>query len=379
MNKFYPRLKWWQWMSLWILLLAFFATGSIAWGFSTGLRERQSRIAFSEAVELQFQYSTGLADLEAGRYDLAHQRFEYIIQRKPDFPGAVDSLARAILLSAETKPDTADVTTPTITPSPTPDTRAIDELYAVAGSQLQNQDWENLLHTLIALRDIDPHYQAVEVDRMVFLTLRHLGEKKILQDGDLEAGLYDLALSEKFVRLDSQARTYRDWAYLYQFGLSFWGIFPDKVVNYFSQLATAAPYLRDLSGIFAKDRYTMALVQYGDHLVVLGDWCGASMQYSLAKDLIDDQNLQLTAVFVEKQCNPQTATPSNSLATATATPTIQMTITLEVTPTPETSMTIESPTATQGTGTPKPSPTPEPTSTVEESPIPSETPETASL
>ena len=375
------HLTWWQWMTLWILLLAFFSTISIVWGYSTGQSERQSRNALSEAVELQFQYSTGLADLEAGRFDLARQRFEYVILQKPDFPGVADSMAKAILLSAESteiNPDIPEVTTPTITPSPTPDTRAIDDLYAAANTQLQNQDWENLLHTLIALRDIDPHYQALEVDRMVFLALRYLGEKKILQDGDLEAGVYDLALTEKFVMLDSQARSYRDWVYLYQFGVSFWGIFPDKVVSYFSELAIAAPFLRDLSGIFAKDRYTMALIQYGDHLVEQGDWCGAATQFSLAKDLIKDQNLQLTVVYAEVQCDPSIATPTNTLATATASVTTPVTITLETTPSPELTITQETPTATPEETTPESSSTPEPSPTVEDTPLPTETPDSVS-
>jgi hypothetical protein len=376
-RRFLSVMAWWKWLIIWATMLAIFSATGAASGYSSGLQIREDKLKFALSIDLQVQFTQGLADLEAGRYDMAQQRFEYIIRNQPDYPGANDQLVRIILLSAENDANQAsmmpDPATLTPAPTATPDMRASDELFAAAQSLLQNQDWRNLLPTLIALRDIDPYYQAAQVDRMLFLALRYLGEVKILEDGDLESGLYDLALLEKFVILDSQARSYRDWVYLYQLGLNFWGIFPEKAVEYFSQLATVAPYLRDLSGIFAKDRFTQALILYGDYLAELGDWCGATAQYVQAQAFSDDPNLQLTAAFAESECNPPVDTPTPGQAIFTSTPTV------ELTPTPEITVSLESPTATlEATDSVVETASPDLTATIEETPLPSDTPESDS-
>ena len=185
---------------------------------------------------------------------------------------------------------------------PTPDTRAVDELFQVAQSQWQNQDWVSLSQTIVSLRNLDPSYRAREVDRMLFLALRFNGVDKILNKGNLEGGLYDLALVEKFALLDNQARTYQEWARLYILGASFWNVMPDKSVFYFKQLASAAPYLKDLSGIYAIDRYRLALIQYGDQLTKTDEWCLAVEQYDLAKSLNEDPGLQPTMIYAADLC-----------------------------------------------------------------------------
>ncbi|MBC8509163.1 MAG: hypothetical protein H8D34_30285 [Chloroflexi bacterium] len=362
LSNFIVRLEWWQWIVMWISALAVFSATGIASGYSSGIQERQRNLEFASVVDLQLQYELGMTDLNAGNYDLARQRFEYILRQNPSFPGITDRLAEVLIYLSKTADPGVEVEIPQATPSPTPDTRAIDEIYAVAQRQLLAQDWKNLRQTILALRDIDPLYQVSQVDRMLYLALRNAGIQKILEDGDLEGGLYDLSLAEKFVPLDSQATTYREWAYIYKFGVSFWGIFPDKVVNYFSQLAAAAPFLRDFSGIFAKDRYQMALLLYGDRLAEQGDWCAAAEQYTLAQSLLDDQGVQPTVIYAGEQCHgTQTPTPQDLQVTPTpeltstleATVTMEATITLEATPMPEITLEAESPTPTL-----EPTPTP---------------------
>ena len=185
---------------------------------------------------------------------------------------------------------------------------------------------------------------------MLFLGLRFSGIEKILNDGNLEGGVYDLALAERFAPLDSQVRIYQEWARLYQIGVSFWSVFPEKSVYYFSQLALAAPYLRDLSGIYAQDRYRMALLQYADRLVQAEEWCLANEQYQLSYSMLQDQGLQPTLTFSEEQClygdlspthTPESeiiVTPTISFTlTSTATQELILTPTVELTlnPTPE--------------------------------------------
>ena len=362
-QQLFHALSWWQWLVLTISLVSVFSATGIAWGYSSGVQERQHNRAMASAIDVGLQYEMALTDMEAGRYDLARQRLEYVIRQNPEYPGAVDRLAEVLIQIAQAVTAETIVETPTPQPTPTPDTRTIDELFANAQNQFHTQDWKILLQTIQQIRDIDPNYQPTAIDRMLFVALRMNGIDKILNWGDLEGGVYDLSLAERFVMLDSEANIYREWANLYQLGASFWGIFPEKSVYFFSQLATVAPNLRDFSGIFAKDRYRLALIQYGDHLAALGDWCLAREQYGLAQGLVADDELQPTAVFAVDQCNLL-----NGVVTA-APPEVQITPTLELTPTLEV-------TPTLGATTPTETPTPQPpAATPTETTAPTQIPE----
>jgi tetratricopeptide (TPR) repeat protein len=380
--RFFNRFSWFQWFLLGVFVLIFTGTVGLAFGYLSGVKNRENNRAIAAAVDISSQFELGMNDFEAGNYPLAQQRFEYVIQQNPNFPGAVDMLTETLLRLAETADITIEIEEmPTQTPSPTPDTRLADELYAVAQEQFRNQDWENLIQTITSLRDIDPLYQVGNLDRMLFLGLRFSGIDKILNEGNLEGGVYDLALVEKFAPLDSQARIYQEWARLYQIGVSFWGVFPDQAVYYFSQLVSTAPYLHDLSGIYVKDRYRLALLQYGDKLSQSGEWCSAIEQYDLAYDLLAEEGLQPTITFAEEQCRSGEIAPTSEpdleitqTPILTLTPTLGATlevtpeITPEITPTPGVEIT-PTPTPTQGEA-----PTPEPSPT-QSDPLPTQTPE----
>ena len=377
MMKNIDRLTWLQWFFLGAFLLIFIGTLGLVFGYASGNRERNQNLALSIAADTQAQYDLGLQDFEAGNYALARQRFDYVLQQDPNFPGVVDMLAETLIRLPEPVVQNPVVELPSPTPdlTPTPDTRQADELFLQAEGQFRNQEWKTLVQTIVALRDIEPLYRASEVDRMLFLGLYFSGIEKILNDGNLEGGLYDLALVERFALLDSQAQIYQEWARLYQIGVSFWGVMPEESVYYFSQLASVAPYLRDFSGIFARDRYRMALVQYGDQLSQAGEWCLALDQYNLAQSLLDDQVVQPTITFAEEQCllgdDSGTPEPDNGITETpifTLTPTLMVTFDgtptppIEITPTPApTEATPEpNPTETEPVETPTPALTPTP-------------------
>lgn len=385
--KFFNRFTWLQLGVVGLLVLLLAASAAMAAGYWSGTQVKSAQQAMARAVEIQTQFQLGQTDFQAGKYDLARQRFEYVLAQEPDYPGAVDLLAQTLLKMHESGVTPSEIQVPTPTLTPTPDTRAIEELYAQAQAQLGAQDWSGLVATVLALRNIDPLYQVFEVDRMLYLATRFNGGQKILELGDLEGGLYDLALSEAFAPLDKQSGIYRDWARLYQIGVSFWGVLPDRSVGYFAQLAAAAPYLRDLSGIYAKDRYRLALIQYGDFLSQAGDWCLAYEQYHLAQSLAENPGLQPTLTFAEESCQGEVATltpTSGSAVEIILTPTATLTFTqglpTDSTPTP----TLESsPTATSGVVQPtetatatatattpaeQPNPTATPTPTATETP-----------
>lgn len=292
--------SWFLWAFLGILTLFLIASFSAYGGYRSAIGERNSYRETQIAGDAEAQFLLGMEDMQAGRYELARQRFEYVIQHDPNFPGIQDRLAEVLL---ELRTTATPTTAPTPTLTPTPDLRGRDEIYDQARFMLMSGDWSNAIETLLTLRKRYPEFKAVEVDGMLYVALRNQGVDKISAESDLEGGMYDLTLAEKFGPLDAEARNWRSWAELYRLGAGFWDIDWGQAVYYFAQLATAAPNLRDGSGLTARDRYHLALVGYGDWLVQRGEWCLAAEQYEIAREVNPDPEVEPTADYVFEQCD----------------------------------------------------------------------------
>jgi tetratricopeptide (TPR) repeat protein len=378
-------IRWIAWGAVALLLLG---AATLAGGFSgyrSAVQARSLQQSQETTQNLVKQYQLGVQDLQDGRFEIARQRFEWLLEQAPDFPGAADRLNEALVVLNATSTPTPIPPTPT--PTATPDPRPVQEQFAAAQSAFDAGDWNGAIEALVNLRGRDAGYQVTQVDRMLYVSLRFRGVTRILESGDLEGGGYDLALAERFGPLDIEAQNVRGWARLYQYGSAFWGADPATAVYYFGQLAAAAPGLHDASGWTARERYYAALQQYGDLLAAQGDWCAAEEQYRLALSQFDDANLQATMTFAALECAPPTDTPiPTEIPTATATPTLVPSATLPGSPTPlpttpipsDTPPSEPSPTLTEEpprvTDTPTPSPTtPGETSTPEPSATPSPT------
>ncbi len=367
---------------LWVLLAIFFILAMGVAGSVTGHQSAPQQIHHLQTLEvlkaLEAQYVMGVEEMEGGQYELARQRLEYVLAHDPNFPGAAEKLLQILQILNATATPTAIPPTPTLTP--TPDLRPIEDLFNQAQSLFLQQDWNGVLDTVLALRKVDPTYRVVEVDDLIYHTLRSRGLDKIRTEGNLEGGIYDLALAERFGPLDVEATRWRNLARLYMIGSGFWEVYPEQAVYYFSQVAAAAPGLRDGSGWTAKERYRASLLQYGDWLARRGDWCNAQKQYDLAASLRGDVSLQATAVYAALQCSPPTV-PATPTATFTLTPTETLAPTQEPQPTATPTAALPSPTAIIPTPTPPATatltptlPPPTPTPTVEVLPTLTETP-----
>ena len=203
---------------------------------------------------------------------------------------------------------------PTITLTPTPDLRGVEELFSQIQAYMRNSDWENAILTIEALRSADYTYRAVEVDGLYYIALRFRGVDKIINKGNLEGGIYDLALVERFGPLDNEADGYRNWARLYITGTAFWEVDWSQVVYYFAQVASSLPNLYD-GNYTANERYRTALIGYGDQLILAGDYCGGRDQYQLAMSISQDGGLAATATQAQLFCSPPTSTPAPVTAT----------------------------------------------------------------
>ena len=269
-----------RWIALLgVLFLILIAAGSAYAGYQSGISQRTGAEATQIALQVDEQFVLGVQDMEARRFDLARQRFEYVIRYNPNYPGVTDKLAEVLLSMNSTATPTV-APTPTITP--TPDTRGIDELHSQAQDHLNNSEWTLAIDTLLALRKADLNYQPVWVDRGLYVAYRNRGKDKILQNGDLEGGIYDLTQAEQVGPLDADSKSYLTWASLYKTGASFWELDWGQAIYYFAQIAPALPNLRDGSGWTATERLRLAYVGYGDFLLKNGDACAAVEQFDLA-------------------------------------------------------------------------------------------------
>jgi tetratricopeptide (TPR) repeat protein len=284
------RMPSWRMMTLLgILMLALIAVTSGFAGYRAGIVRRMSAQEAQVAGQLQTQFDLALQEIQAGQFNRAKQRLEYIIKLNPGYPGVTEKLAEVLLAMNSTATPTI-VPTPTITP--TPDLRGVEELFAQAQQYVANSDWSNAIDTLLSLRKADPNYQPIWIDGRLYVSLRNRGKDKILRDGDLEGGIYDLTLAERFGPLDAEAKGHLTWAELYLRGASFWELDWGQAVFYFAQIQPALPNLRDGSGMTATERLRQALIGYGDSFAKVEDWCNAQPQYEQALTLGTDPEVE---------------------------------------------------------------------------------------
>ncbi len=310
-----PRRFVWVLGGIFMMLLLAVAGGFF--GYQAAMEIRRNAQQDQIAMIATTQYQLGVNELDAGNYTMARRRFEYVISLDPSFPGAAEKLTDVMLKMAM-------VTTPTPVveagpvPTATPDLRGAEAIFNQAVQVYRGQDWNATIATLDRLRDEDITYRTVEVDGMYYMALRFRGIQKIVQEGNLEGGMYDLSQAERYGPVDGQADQYRAWARYYLTGSSFWDVDWPKAIDYFYQVYSALPNLRDGSGWTAMERYRKASIAYGDQLVAAGEYCMARDQYRNALSLGGDELLAPTATAVQLLCEPPTPTP----APVTPTPTL---------------------------------------------------------
>ena len=309
-----------------LVLIVAIGLGSFA-GYDTGVSERQNAQGTLVASQLGDQFKLVQQDLNAGHYGVARQRLEFIIGQDPSFPGASEKLAEVLVKQAIT-PSPVPTETPTLTP--TPDTRNQEAIFAQAQQQMTNKDWSALMGSLDSMRKIDPTYKTAIIDSMYYTALRNRGMDQILGTGaykttNLEGGIYDLTLAERFGPLDGQSDGLRNFARMYITAASFWSVDWPRAVDNFRQVVQFAPNLRDSSNVTASQRLYRALLQYGDQVAGAGgksrDQCKALDLWNEARGIAALSNdYEYKFNQLNNTCNPPTETPSPAQPAVTATP-----------------------------------------------------------
>jgi tetratricopeptide (TPR) repeat protein len=342
-----PRVGFWIGL---LVLLAALGLGSMA-GYGKGVSERVSAQSTQVSQQLGEQFALVQADMDAGRYSVASQRLEYIIKQDASFPGAADKLAEVMVKQLIT-PSPVPTDTPTITP--TPDLRSQEAVFAQATKQLAEKDWSGLMASLDTLRKADPTYKAVLVDGMYYTALRNRGVDQIMGSAtykttNMEGGIYDLTLAERFGPLDGYADGLRNFTRMYIIGASFWDVNWQQAVEYFRQVYQFTPNLRDASNVTAGQRLNQALLSYGDQVAAkskLNDRCQALDLWTEAGKIVALDGVYSTKFNqLYQDCNPPTEVPAATDVPAVPTDAAQ--------PTTE-PPTAEPPTAVPPTETPPP-------------------------
>lgn len=261
-------------------------------GYRQGIAERLAHHQDQVTIAASGQYQLGLIDLENKRYEMAKRRFEYVISIDPGFPGVEESLAEALLglaLDSVPEPTAVIAALPTETPTPeitpTIDTRPREELFKEAQAHIEAGEWDFAIATLDKLRLNYPDFEVTVIDGMYFYAYRNLGVDKIIIDGNLEGGMYDLAIAERFGTLDWEAEGYRTYSRYFISGVSFWEVDWSQSAYYFGLVANAYPNLHDGSNYTATKRYYLAAYAYADQLFDAKEFCTAKDNYQSAYNL----------------------------------------------------------------------------------------------
>ncbi len=311
-------------------------------GYSSGIGIRKSNQSTVIMQQLGEQYQNTLIDIQFGRFEIARQRLEWIISNDPIFPGAQEKLTEVLV--------SMNQPTPTLTPSltPTPDFSGAQEAFTRAQQLIAAQDWPGAIGALDQMRKLDPTYQQSQVDGMYYFALRNYGYNLIIKEGNLEGGIYQITLAERFGPLDRDTNGIREGARYYIIGASFWELDWKQALSYFDQV------YRGWSGLWdgtytASQRFQIASMRYGDELFAAGQFCDAVTQYQNAQaisalDKISQKNFN----DAYPQCFPATATIDLTLSATAGTVAAVTTEPPPATTEPAPTNTPETPTNTPG-------------------------------
>lgn len=327
-KKFLERRSSWYFLGIFFVLLVLLLGALL--GIPRGINERLSLAETQAAPKIQSQLDNARLDIEEGRFEIALDRLDWILEEMSPYLSAeelaeVGELYSQTLLRISTyrTPTPQSSPTPTALPyTPTPDLRGEEEMFTTAQRLLAEESWDDAVKTLEALRQKNIGYRPVQVDGLLYVALRNRGLDKILAQGSLEPGIYDLTLAERFAPLDSSAEGIRTWTRLYLTGASYWGVDWGQVIYYFEQVYPQLPYLRDSTNMTSTERFRIALIEYGTQLANAGEVCEALEYFQRALQISPDPEVQPTVQWVFEECErenqPEPQEPEN---TPTPTPT----------------------------------------------------------
>ncbi|MCL5997787.1 MAG: hypothetical protein M1546_17290 [Chloroflexi bacterium] len=278
---------------LFLCLLGAIVAASGYIGARAGSEELKARSTATTNAQLIQWFQNGLDLMNQGNYARAEANFEAILQHQPDNNGVLDLLATAIVGQTPTAlPPTA---------TPTPIITDKNELLSRMKDAYARQDWDTVINMANQLRALDSSFERVTVDEMRYQALVTRGLLR-LDEGDVEAGLYDLDMAAAIQELDAQTESQRQMAALYQNALYYFGADWDKTITLLKQVYALSPGYRDVA-----NKLFEAYERTGDAYAAMLDWCPAEARYTEAVGVFSSTMLDQKRIDAQQKC--LTATP----------------------------------------------------------------------
>jgi tetratricopeptide (TPR) repeat protein len=266
-------------------------------GVVAGQNQRSLEATQTTSADLDIQFELGLGDLAAERYDLAAQRFRWVLERAPDYPGATDRLAQAEQLSTA-------ASAPLPTDIPTSAAQTLDERFAEVQTLVNNAHWETAIQRLHDLEDLDPEYRRVDVQELLYRALTTLGLQYVRGER-MEEGIFLLEQAQHIRPLDDQAAGELYFANQYTTVRQYWDLNWVIVIANLEAISEVLPNYRDVA-----TRLPEAHEKYGDQLAAFGAQCDAADQYELALGYESTETRRDKFNTATDACLNPTATPT---------------------------------------------------------------------
>jgi tetratricopeptide (TPR) repeat protein len=273
-------------------------------GYFAGQDERYLRATQTTVFEMDAQSTLGVQNIAQGQYALAVQRLRWVLERRPDYPGAADALQQA-----ETK-NAGDV--PTLLP---PDPNNPAAIFDEARQYFDAKEWAHAIARLQDLQVIAPDHRPDEVREMLYDALVTLGLEYVRADR-LQEGLSLLDQAAAIKPLDDQAAGERRLATLYVTGRSYWNLNWVVVIQNFKAIYAVAPNYYDV-----QERLPKAYIAYADQLVALGAQCDAAENYKAGLQIKPDAEVKLRLSAATLACSQPTSTPLGTPVSGGGSPT----------------------------------------------------------
>lgn len=293
------------------ILLAIYGTiFFIAWDRGQVQKAHEEESAL--AGELENQMSLAMVEADSGSYNLARRRLEWILERDPGYPGAVELLNE--LQSLLNKPATPtaialETSEPASEPSP-PAGLDSDVEFGELEKLVDEERWDQAITAIIAFQSKYPDIRRQDTDKLLYNAYLNLGQITVMGD-QVELGLFYLEQAEKLGDLPSGAEDQRTWADLYLLGISYYGIDWDTSLFYFRGLCAAAPFYQDS----CRKLYGILIIS-GDQYMANMDYCPAEALYFEASHIDSDDSLQEKTEQAREGCQEATPTPEPTLTPA---------------------------------------------------------------
>jgi tetratricopeptide (TPR) repeat protein len=317
------RPRTWLWTlvaALGVGLLVTYVVVLGALGIYDGLKDR----AIENQQIAREHYELGLAQLEAGNYELAIGEFDLALRHDSRLSAARVRLREAKELSKAQG-------------TPTSETRqdAAELLYRQAVAHYESGNLEQAVMVLDELRGLDADFQHDNVQTMLTTAHYQLGLNAVIQDRMDDAATH----FEAVLALDS---TYKDaqnqlnLVHLYTAALNHWGVDWSATVQALKGLYTLAPDYKDVR-MRLHDAYGFMAQGYA----AAGDWCQAADQYAAAVQILpsedavdqrDDARLRCQATAEAPTAAPTSQVVARPTARPSATPQAGATPEASVTP-----------------------------------------------